>query len=182
MRCNKIFKLSLVFTLVLAMFLGSTNFASADSGNSALPPKDSPLHEKYYKMYAPKTQTTFKLFSTSTQPVDKIVKESSNLMLYGGALAAGGTFAGVIKPIEKIPYVGLGIRVATGTGSAMVIVGTFGQVKYGDFKSGSIVKHKTYFKWTNAARLEYAVKVESWVEYKGTKVSPVKTTNFSKSL
>lgn len=179
---SKILKSSLVFSLILTMFIGSSNFASADSGESALPPKDSALHEYYYKLYAPKKQKTYKQIETATQPVSQILKENSDLTLYGGALVAGGTLSAQFKAIENLPYVGVGIKVANGVGSAMILTGTFGTVKYRDFVDGSEVKHKLYFKWTNTAKLEYDVKIESWVEYKGKKVSKVKTSYFSKSL
>jgi hypothetical protein len=182
MNGNKFLKLSLVFSLILSIFLGSSNIAKADSGVSALPGKDSPLHEYYYKLYAPKSQTTFKAFSTASQPVSKILKESNELIIYGGILTGGGALAAPIKSIEKVPYVGLGIKYVAAVGGAMSIVGGVSYLSFNDFKKGSVVKHKTYFKWTNTARLEYAVKIESWVEYKGLKVTGVKTTNFSKSL
>lgn len=103
-------------------------------------------------------------------------------MIYGGILAGGGTFAALFKSLEKVPYVGIGIKTITGTGSAMVVVGSFGTLKYRDFQDDAIVKHVSYFKWTNAKRLEYSVKIESYVEYKGTRISEKEITYFEKTL
>lgn len=179
---NKFLKTNLISTLVLSLLLGSANIANADSGSSALPSKDSALHESYYRLYAPKTQTTFKEFATASQPVANVLKQNNDILLIGGAVTGGGALANIVKGLEKVPYVGTGVRVATGLGGGLVLVGTYGIMSYDDFKKGSIVKHKIYFKWSNAARLEYDVKVESWVEYKGTKVTSLKTTNYSKTL
>jgi hypothetical protein len=33
----------------------------------------------------------------------------------------------------------------------------------------AVIKHVTYFKWTNPRTFEYGVKIESWVEYKWKK-------------
>lgn len=179
---NKFLKTSFISSLILSLLLGSANIANADSGNSALPSQDSPLHQSYYKTYAPKSQTTFKEFATASQPVDKIMKDANDIRLVGGILTGGGALANVVKGIANVPYVGTGVKAATGLGGAMVIVGNSTIMSFDNFKQGSIVKHKIYFKWTNAARLEYAVRVDSWVEYKGKPVTSVKTSNYSKTL
>lgn len=171
---NGIFKYSFAFPLAIAVC--SSNIAIADSGYSALPPKETAFKQYLYDTYAPKTQTTFKEFETVTQPVDKILQDNKKLMLYGGLLTGGSTFANAIKPTANIPYVGVGVRIAQAGGSAVAIVGALGTIPYMDFKSGSIVKHKVYFRWTNPQLFEYAVRTDSWVEYRGTRVSEVKSS------
>ena len=182
MSVKKLLKFSLVFSLVLSMLFGTSIITSADSGASALPKKESSLHQYYYKLYAPKTQTTYKKFSAATQPISVIKKQNSDLIFYGGMITGGGAFAGLLQTAKNTPYVGAGVRIVSGVGGGMILAGSFGQLKYDKFKKGSQVKHVTYFKWTNAARLEYQVKVKSWVEYKEKKVSKVKTSYFSKKL
>lgn len=175
-------KTSFIPTLILSLFLGSSSIANADSGSSALPAQDSALHQSYYRLYAPKSQTTYKLFSTASQPVDKIIAEANNIRLVGGIVTGGGALANIVKGMANVPYVGTGVRVATGLGGAMVIVGNSTIMSYDNFKKGSIVKHNIYFKWTNAARLEYSTRVDSWVEYQGKPVTAVKTSYYSKTL
>lgn len=179
---NKLLKLGLAFSIILSTLLGSSIYTSADSGASALPSKDSALHQYYYKLYAPKTQTTFKKLSTATQAISSIKQQNKKLIFYGSVISGGGAFAGLFQTVKNAPYVGTGVRIVSGVGGAMYLVGTYGQVKYDSFKKGSQVKHQLYFKWTNAAKLEYQVKIESWVEYKGKKVSSVKTRYFSKTI
>lgn len=170
-------------SVILSIFLASTGVANADSGASALPPKDSALKTYYYNLYAPKTQTTYKLLSTPTQPVDRIMQDANNFMIYGGALMGAGTVGtNLVKGLEGMPYAGVGVRAVNTTGGAMLLIGTAQYATYSQFKQGSIVKNNVYFKWTNPDALEYSVKVDSWVEYQGQKVSNVKTTTYNKTL
>ncbi|MGX8237406.1 hypothetical protein [Exiguobacterium undae] len=173
-------KSSLICSVILSSVLSFSHTASADSGESTLPKKDP--NSYYYKLYAPKSQTSYKQFSTAIQKVSDIKKDNSKLLMYGGIVSGGGAFGSSIKAIENVPYVGTAVRVATGTGGVMTVVGGFGQIKYSKFKKDSLVMHKTYFKWTNAARLEYDVKIKSWVQYKGKRITKVETRTFSKIL
>lgn len=154
--------------------------ASADSGPSALPPKDPALHQSYYKMYAPKTQTTYKQFAIVDRKVDDIIKDSEKLMVHGTDLSNASA---VVAPFVANKPIGLkGVMMTAAVGGVVYFTGRFGKASMAQFKSGSIIKHKVYFKWTNPNKLEYAVKVETWVEYKGTKVSDVKTSEYKKVL
>lgn len=179
---SKFLKVSVISSLMLSVLLGSSSIANADSGSSALPAKDSALHQSYYRTYAPKTQTTFKEFATATQPVDKIIADANDIRLVGGILTGGGVLANVVKTTASTPFLGTGVRVAAGLGGGMVIVGNSTIMAFDNFKKGSIVKNKIYFRWTNPERLEYATKVESWVEYQGKPVTAVRTSTYSKTL
>ncbi|KTR25947.1 hypothetical protein RSA11_12895 [Exiguobacterium indicum] len=178
----KTLKSGLILPTVLTVSLGAPSFASADSGSSTLPTKDSGLHAMYYKMYAPKSQTKYKQFSVAIQKVNKINKDNNKLILYGGLVAGGGNLVTQVNSIKNMPYVGTALKAVTSGGTAMALVGTYGKMTYSKFKKDSLIMHKTYFKWTNASRLEYSVKIESWATYKGKPVSKVKVSTFSKSL
>lgn len=69
-----------------------------------------------------------------------------------------------------------------GVGGVIYLVGDFGKTSVENFKSGAVIKTVVYFKWTNPDKLEYAVKTESWVEYKGVKVSKATTNEYRKTL
>lgn len=171
-----------VIPFVLSAALGIFNIANADSGTSALPPKDPAYKTYMYNLYAPKTQTSFKLLDTVQQPVSKVMQDSNNLIIYGGALMAGGTTAtNFVKGLENTPYIGVGVRAVNTTGGAMVLIGTAQYATYQRFQQGSIIKYNVYFRWTNPEKLEYAVKIDSWVEYNGAKVSAVKTSTYTKT-
>lgn len=171
------------FSLALPLTFSFPILAYADSGYSALPPQDSAMHQRYYQMYAPKTQTTFKQFGVVTRNVDSIMKQNESLLFYGGNIMAGSTIATALAaPTAKNPYVSAGIAIVGGVGGAMYLMGSFGKASYENFKKGSVLKTVVYFKWTNAARLEYATMTQSWVEYNGIRVSEVKTGQYSKTL
>ena len=133
-------------------------------------------------MYAPKTQTKFKEFAIVAQSVESVRKQNNDLILYGGLIMAAGTASTMVKAVEKTPYVGQGIRYATGVGGIVYIIGTIGNIKLQDFQDDALIKHKIYFKWDNPEKLEYSVKIESWVEYKGKIVSKKNTYSYSKTL
>lgn len=158
--------------------------ASADSGSSALPPKDPALHQSYYKMYAPKTQTTYKQFGVVNRKVDDIIKDANNLQAVGGNLMAASTIASGFLATSQLknPYLLTGASLVGAAGGVLHITGAFGKTSLESFKSGSVIKNVIYFKWTNPNKLEYAVKIESWVEFKGVKVSKVRTFEYKKTL
>lgn len=172
---------ALIYTAVFSILFSTLPSVTwADSGLSAMPPKDSALHQSYYKMYAPKTQTTYKQFAIVDRKVDDVIKESDQLMVYGSDLTNASA---VVAPfVAKNPIALKGVAVTSAVGGAVYFAGRFGKASMAQFKSGSIIKHKVYFKWTNPDKLEYAIKVETWVEYKGTKVSDVKTSEYRKTL
>lgn len=167
----------------MSLALANSNLAFADSGASAMPPKDSALHQSYYKMYAPKNQKTFKEFATVTQAVETIKKQNEDFIFYGGMLMGGGTLASsLVKASSMHPMTAVGIRVVNGVGATMVLIGSFGQISFKDLQKGSVIKYKVYFRWSNPEKLEYDTKIESWVEYKGKRISQVRTSQYSKRL
>lgn len=157
-----------------------TNPAFADSWASDMQ-KDPPFHAYAYKTFAPKTQTTYKEFQTLTVPVEKVVQQGQKLELYGNCVGAATGVAAMFLPPAN-PYVATGVRIGVGVGGTMVIIGKSTQVTFEQFKQGSVIKHKVYFKWVNPQSLEYATKVESWVEYKGKVVSQKKSYEARKTL
>lgn len=165
---------------MVLLALANPNLAFADSGYSAMPQKDPELHQQFYKMYAPKTQKTYKQLTVVTRKVDDIRKDSDELMALGGDIMAGGTVAAPF--VSKNPVALTGVSVVAASGGVMHLIGRFGKASVGNFKSGSVIKTVVYFKWTNPDKLEYAVKTESWVEYKGVKVSKVTTNEYRKTL
>ena len=179
MFLKKISKILLSCSLILLLFSVSST-AYADSGASALPPKQTALEKYYYSKYAPKTQTEYKKFETVTMKVSTVKKQSKSLEVTGTRIMAGGAILGAIA--TKVPPLAVPAAVVGGTGGTIYFIGHLGKVKYDKFKSDAVIKHITYFKWTNAKKFEYSVKIESWVEYKGEKVSKVKTSYFNKSL
>lgn len=119
--------------------------ASADSGPSALPPKDPALHQSYYKMYAPKTQTTYKQFGVVNRKVDDIIKDANKLQAIGGNLMATGGILTLIGSQSPVPqYLITGANVVTATGGVLHLTGSFGKASLENFKSGSIIK-SAYF-------------------------------------
>lgn len=171
-----------VVSIAASMLLGSMNIANADSGTSTLPPKDSALQTYYYNLYAPKTQTTFKQFQVVTQTVDSITKQNDKIMIFGGRVVNGGGVVAGIGVVAKNPLIMEGGALISGVGGALALVGDFGKASVAEFKQDAIVKNVVYFKWTNPDRLEYAIKVDSWVEYKGARVSAITTSQYTKSL
>lgn len=172
----------LVIPFVLFTAFGVSNIANADSGTSALPPKDPAYKTYMYNLYAPKTQTYFKLLDTVQQPVSKVMQDSNSFIIYGGALTGGGTAAtNLVKGLENTPYVGAGVRAVNTAGGVMLLIGTAQYASYQQFQQGSIIKYNVYFRWTDPERLEYAVKIDSWVEYNGTKVSAIRTSTYTKT-
>lgn len=167
-------------TLALPLVFGFPIIAQADSGYSALPPPEPALNQKFYQMYAPKTQTTFKKFREVTQSVDSIVKQNNDLVFYGGNIMAASAIAAPVA--SKVPYASTGVAIVGGVGGAMQLVGSFGKASYENFKKGSIVRYVVYFKWTNPDKLEYAILNQSWVEYKGVRVSEIRTSSYSKTF
>lgn len=166
--------------LLVSLALANSNLAFADSGASAMPPKPSEMHQMFYKMYAPRTQTTYKQLTVVTRKVDDIRKDGDKLQAWGGNIMAGGTAAGIFLP--KNPLVLKGVSIVSGAGGIMHLIGSFGKTSMEKFKSGSVIKSVVYFKWTNPDKLEHSVKIESWVEYKGVKVSNVSTHEYHKTL
>lgn len=160
--------------------LANPNLAFADSGYSAMPKKDPELHQQFYKMYAPKTQKTYKQLAVVTRKVDDIRKDGDKLMAWGNRIMAGSGAAMLFVP--KNPVTVTGISMLGGVGGVIYLVGDFGKTSVENFKSGAVIKTVVYFKWTNPDKLEYAVKTESWVEYKGVKVSKVTTNEYKKTL
>lgn len=168
-----------VCMILTALSIGSSN-ASADSGYSALP-KLTPMQEYMYSTFAPASQTSYKKMITVTKDVDTIIKEGNQLKAIGNdtALAAGG-ISGIISRTKlghPIVITGVGLVGSIGAGTYFLGSTTIGS--YSKFKSGSKVVHAVYFKWTNPKTFEYSVKMESWVEYQGKKISEVKTSYFN---
>lgn len=169
-------------SIVTSMLLGSINIANADSGASALPPKDPAYKTQIYKLYAPKTQTTFKQFQVVTQTVDSITKQNDKIMVFGGRVVNGAAVVGAVGVVAKNPIVIEGAVFVSGVGGAISLVGDFGKASVAQFKQDAIVKNVVYFKWTNPDTLEYAIKVDSWVEYKGARVSRITTSQYTRSV
>jgi hypothetical protein len=178
MFLKKISKILLSCSLILLLFSGGLT-TYADSGASTLP-KQTALEKYYYSTYAPKTQTTYKKFETATVKVSTVKKQSKSLEVAGNRMMAGGAVLTALA--LKVPPLAVPATLVAGTGGTVYFIGDYGKVKYDKFKSGAVIKHVTYFKWTNAKKFEYSVKIQSWVEYKGKKVSKVKTSYFNKSL
>lgn len=131
-------------------------------------------------MYAPKTQTTYKQFAIVDRKVDDVIKESDQLMVYGNDLTNASA---VVAPfVSKNPIALKGVAMTAAAGGAVYFTGRFGKASMAQFKSGSIIKHRVYFKWTNPDKLEYSVKIETWVEYQGNRVSDIKVSEYRKIL
>lgn len=112
--------------------------------------------------------------------VDDVVKQSDQLMVYGNDLMAASA---VVTPfLVNNPIALKGVGIVTATGGTMYLTGRFGKASVAQFKSGSIIKHRVYFKWTNPDKIEYSAKIETWVEYKGNKVSDTKVSEYRKIL
>ena len=77
---------------------------------------------------------------------------------------AGGTVLGVI--FYQVKPITVAASVIAGTGGSEYLISHYGKVKFKKFKSGAVIKHVSYFKWTNPEKFEYKVKIRSWVEYK----------------
>lgn len=169
-------------SMAASMLLGSMNIANADSGNSALPPKDPAYKTRMYNLYAPKTQTTFKQFQVITQTVDSVTKQNDQIMVFGGRVVNASAVALAVGTAAKNPMIITGATLVGGAGGALALIGDFGKVSVAQFKQDAIVKNVVYFKWTNPETLEYAIKVDSWVEYKGARVSQISTSQYTKSF
>ena len=186
MKFNKLGRIALPSFLAFSTFTGVGTFTSsvsADSGYSALPPKDSKLHQWAYKTYAPKTQTSYKYFQIMTKKVSNIKKENSEMIAIGNDLVMGSVLTGLAgKKKFKLLKASTLTKLLSGTGAVLYFAGRASEIKYSKIKSGAVVKSKMYFKWTNAQRLEYSVKVVSHIEYKRKVISKKNTYYFSKSL
>lgn len=160
----------LVLLLAFCMLFSTSALAFADSNV----PEDSAMAKYIYKTYAPKSQTSYKTFATYTNDVKSIKDEGDRLVVQGSDIMAGAVVGGGLA--YKIPIIGVSIGIIGGTEYFM---GRGLQVRYSDFKDDAKVKTKVSFKWTDAEQFEYKVKIESWVEYNGKKVSGCKTvTNY----
>ena len=168
--------------IATSMLLSSINIANADSGTSALPPKDPAYKTRMYNLYAPKTQTNFKQFQVVTQTVDSITKQNDKVMVFGGRVVNGAAVVAGIGIVSKNPMIVEGATLVAAAGGALALVGDFGKASVEQFKQDAIVKDVVYFKWTNPDNLEYAIKVDSWVEYKGARVSSITTSQYTKSF
>lgn len=184
MRFNRGLKIVLSSFLAFGAFSSLGDAVSADSGVSALPSKDSALHQYYYKKYAPKKQTTYKHFQTVTKKVSDIKKENNQMIALGNDLVMGGTFGGILSGKKKFKLLKFSTLSAAlvGTGVVVYAGGRASQIKYNKIEDGAVVKSKIYFKWTNASKLEYSVKIVSHVEYKRKVISKKNTYVFNKSL
>ncbi len=185
MKFNRVGKIALASALVFSTLasVGFTSSVFADSGYSALPPKDSKFHQWAYKTYAPKTQTSYKHFRTVTKKVSDIKKESGQMVAFGNDLVMGSVLTGFggKKKLKLLKFSTL-TKVLAGTGAVIYAGGRASQIAYSKVESGAVLKSKIYFKWTNAQRLEYSVKVVSHIEYKGKVISEKKTYYYNKSL
>lgn len=186
MKFNRVFKLVLSLLLVMSTFstIGNLNKVSADSGASALPPKDSPFHQWAYKTYAPKSQTTYKHFQTTSRKVSQIKKSGNDMVAFGNDLVMSGTFAGLLSGKKKFKLLKFPIlsQILVGTGAVIYANGRATQIQYSKIANEAVAKSEVYFKWTNSARLEYSVKVISYIVYKGKVISNKNTYYFNKSL
>lgn len=178
------FKKTIVSLLSVCMILTALSIggsiASADSGYSALP-KLTPMQEYMYSTFAPASQTSYKKMTTVTKNVNKIIKEGKQLKVIGNntALAAGGISGLITKTKLGHPIVLTGVNLVGSIGAGTFFLGNAVVGNYSKFKSGSKVVHAIYFKWKNPKTFEYSVKMESWVEYKGKKISKVNTSYFN---
>lgn len=178
---KKLFFSILVCTFILSSFNGVLS-VSADSGSSTIP-KETALQKYMYSTYAPKSQTTYKKMSTVSISTSKVEKDGKSLEVFGTDVMAGSTVAAGLLGAAKVnPLVLTGVSLVGTVGGGTYFIGKSMQANYSNFKKGTIIKHEVNFKWTNAARFEYSVKINSWAEYKGTKITAVKTSYFNKSL
>lgn len=171
---KKLISSVLAFSLIFSM----STPAFADSGKSALPNNNHYL----YKTFAPRTQTSFKVFSQHQKSVGDIRKEGDQLVMIGTELMTGGGIASGVSGLANKITLGKISNVTIVSGGVLYYVGKGMKISVKNLAAGAVSKQKVYFRWTNPDAFEYQVKIESWVEYKGTKLTNVKTTYRSGDL
>lgn len=160
-------------SIVLAgmMCLTASLPAFADSGSSALP-QDSPMAKYIYSNFAPKTQTSYKMFGSRHETSVSEIRESGNkLVVLGSDLSVGGGVIAIASKKYTLPG-----KIVLVSGAAVYAWGRVIQISVEDIENNAVRINEVYFKWTDAEQFEYSIKVNSWYECNGEKISGVTTT------
>nr|WP_288731369.1 hypothetical protein [uncultured Anaerobutyricum sp.] len=173
-------KKRLVILFVIMLMLLPVMSVYADSGYSAMPEKDY-WKEYVYKTIAPKNQTTYKkMGKTNVQDISSIKKQHKSIKVFFDKVGSASTLTGVAGlALKKTPIVG---TVATLTGGGAWLISTaegkFIEKKLSTIKKNTKYKNAVYFKWTDAKKLKYSVKIVFWMTYKGKTVKGSTVTRY----
>ena len=157
--------------LCLIFTLSATASVFADSGSSTLP-KLTPRQEYCYKYIAPASQTSFKPFYKTSDAVEDLKVERKQIK---AICTRAGMASGIISaaPISIAQVVGKVIAGASGT------VYCIADKEYNTLakaKKDVLVETKVSFRWTDAEKLKYQIKIETYFTHKGKRVGNIKTT------
>lgn len=145
-------------------------------GASTIANADTYAQQLAYSQFAPKTQTTYKLHSTTTQPIENAIAQNDKVIMYANGGPSGKLVNKAANALGTTPYVGTTIRAVRLAGYAAGVLAAGNNYYLEDFKKASVLKKENYFKWLNPNELSYSVMTKSWVEFNGQRVSEIKTS------
>lgn len=172
---KKVMENVMVFMLAVVMVFSST-VVYADSGKSAYTTVDENHWNKYvYSVIAPKNQTSYKKIYNTSVTVKEIKRQHKGIRTDMGKIGNTCTILGVIG--LKYSIVGV---VATVTSAGTFVI-SCGDKKYiekslSGLKKNTKIHNTVYFKWTNANKLKYSVKMTTYMTYKGKTIKNSKKT------
>lgn len=146
---------SLMLACILVAFCGGNAFA--DSGYSAMPSKN--YWTKYvYSTIASKSQTRYKKMYSQKKTVKQLIKEHKQIQAkcssWSEAVAAIGGISFKVPVVAQVAAIS-----AAGTYIVKTVNYKFIVKKLETLKKGTKLCSAVYFKWTNAKKLEYKIKI-----------------------
>lgn len=166
--------LLLMLVCILVLFGGEKVFA--DSGYSAMPSKNY-WAEYVYSTIAPKSQTSYKKMYSQKKAVRNLIKEHKQIQAKCSSWSEAAAAVGGIS--FKIPVVAQ-IAAISATGAYVVKTADhkFIEKKLETLKRSTKLCSAVYFKWINAKKLEYKIKIVFYAEYKGKVIKNTKKTSY----